>query len=54
MLLFARVEPFLEAIRGVGAPLAFRNAEWVARECPEGKPIFERFAARVRKTLESR
>lgn len=54
LLLFARVEPFLAELRAASSPAAFKNAEWVARECPEGKPLYERFAARVRKITESR
>jgi hypothetical protein len=54
LFLFARVEPFLDQIRAATAPAVFRNAEWIAKECPDGKPIYERFAARVRKLAESR
>jgi hypothetical protein len=54
LFLFVKVEPFLEQIRGGGQPTAFRNAEWVARECPEGRPIYERIKARVAQMAAAR
>jgi hypothetical protein len=47
MFLFVKVEPFLDQLRAAGQPTAFRNAEWVAKECPEGQPVYERIKARV-------
>lgn len=52
--LFARVHPFLEAYRKEISPLAFRNAEWVATECPEGKAVYEVIQARVKRMAEAR
>ena len=52
--LFAKVEPYLEAYRREVSALAFRNAEWVARECPPGLALFESIQARVRKLAEAR
>jgi hypothetical protein len=46
LYLFVKVEPYLAQIRASN-PVAFRNAEWVARECPDGRPIYERIKARV-------
>jgi len=37
----------LAKIREAGQPTAFRNAEWVAKECPEGQPVYARIKARV-------
>ena len=54
LFLFARVEPFLAELRAASSPAAFKNAEWIARECAEGKAVYERVAARVRKMAESR
>jgi len=54
LFLFAKVEPFLEQIRAAGQPTAFRNAEWVARECPDGQPVFERIKARVAQMAAAR
>jgi hypothetical protein len=47
MFLYVKVEPFLAQLRAAGQPTAFRNAEWVAKECPEGRPVYERIKARV-------
>jgi hypothetical protein len=52
--LFARVAPYLERFRAEISPVAFRNAEWVARETETGRRYFEVFAARVKKMLESK
>jgi len=54
LFLLAKVEPFLEQYRAAGSPRAFRNAEWVAKECPEGRELYEVIKARVRKLAESR
>ena len=54
LFLFAKVQPFLAQLRQEYSPRAFRNAEWVSRESSEGRAFFELFAARVKKTLESR
>lgn len=54
LLLFARVEPHLAQYREQSSPLAFRNAEWVARETEMGRQIMERFRKRVRQMAEAR
>lgn len=54
LFLFVRVEPFLEQLRAAGQPSAFRNAEWVARECPEGRPLYERIRTRVAQMAAAR
>jgi hypothetical protein len=54
LFLFAKVEPFLEKIREAGQATAFRNAEWVAKECPEGRPVYARIQARVAKMASAR
>jgi len=54
MFLFAKVAPFLDSYRRDFSPVAFRNAEWVAREVPEGRRLFDMFTARVRKVLETK
>jgi len=53
LYVFAKVAPFVEQIRQ-GAPNAFRHAEWAAKETATGRRLFEMFAARVKKALESR
>lgn len=54
LFLYAKVAPYLERYRKDYSPLAFRNAEWVATQCAEGRQLFELFAARVRKLLETK
>jgi hypothetical protein len=53
LYVFAKVAPFVEQIRQ-GAPMAFKNAEWAAKETALGRRQFETFSARVKKALESR
>jgi hypothetical protein len=54
LFLLAKVEPFLPQIRAAGQATAFRNAEWVARECPDGQPVYERIKARVAQMAAAR
>ena len=54
LFLFAKVEPYLERLRADTAPGSFRNAEWVARECPEGRPMFDSISARVKRIAAAR
>ena len=54
MFLYVKVEPFLAQLRAAGQPMAFRNAEWVAKECPEGQPVYDRIRARVAKMASAR
>jgi len=54
LFLYAKLEPFLGKIREAGQPTAFRNAEWVAKECPEGQPVYERIKARVAQLAAAR
>ena len=54
MFLYVKVEPFLAQLRAAGQPMAFRNAEWVAKECPEGRPLYDRIKARVAQLAAAR
>lgn len=54
LFLFARMEPYVEALRREVAPFVYLNAEWVARETQRGRAQLEVFRARVRKMLESK
>jgi hypothetical protein len=54
LFVFAKVSPFLERIRAEISPVAFRNAEWVARESTEGERIFRMFSERVKKALAAK
>ena len=49
LFLLAKIEPWLAELREAAEPQVFRNAEWVARECPDGKPVYERIKARTAK-----
>jgi hypothetical protein len=53
LLLFARVEPYLEQIRAATSPRAFRNAEWVANSGEYAAGIMNTFRARIQKKLAS-
>ena len=52
LFLFARVAPYLERYRAEISPIAFRNAEWAARETQTGRRLFDLFSARVKKVLD--
>lgn len=54
LVFFAKIAPHLQAVRRESSPGAFRNAEWVARECPEGRELFEGVQARVKKMAAAR
>src|SRR5258706_7704047 len=54
LFLFARVAPFLEDLRRDVSPVAFQNAEWVAKETNTGRRMFAMFSARVKKALETK
>ncbi|MBL9076622.1 MAG: hypothetical protein JNL08_03910 [Planctomycetes bacterium] len=51
LLLFARVEPYLAAIRKATSPRSFEKAEWVANSSDVGRMLMDVFRARVRKKL---
>jgi hypothetical protein len=52
--LFAKIQPYLESYRREVSALAFRNAEWVAVQSPEGRAVFAAIQARVKKLAEAR
>jgi hypothetical protein len=54
LFLLAKLEPYLGELRQQSGPQAFRNAEWVARECPDGVVVYERIKARVAKMAAAR
>lgn len=53
LILFVKVEPYLERLRQDISPLAYRNAEWIATQCESGKRIHGLVRARVAKMLET-
>jgi len=54
LFLYAKVLPFLERFRKEMSPTAFQNAEWISKNCEEGKKRFEMIQGRVKKMAESR
>ncbi len=54
MFLFARMAPFLEEFRRDVSPVAFQNAEWVAKNTAVGQRVFAMFTARVQKILATK
>jgi hypothetical protein len=54
LFVFAKVAPFLDQIRKEMNPGAYRNAEWIARECTEGRRLFSMFSERVKKAVASK
>lgn len=54
LFLFARVEPWLEALRAASSPRTLRNTEWVATETATGRTMLEYFRKRVAAILASR
>lgn len=51
LFLFARVEPYLAALRAAGNPRVFHKAEWIAKETDSGRALMEIFRARIQKKL---
>jgi hypothetical protein len=54
MLLFAKMEPYVEQLRKEVNAYVFLNAEWVSRETQRGRGLIEVFRGRVKKALEAR
>lgn len=54
LFLFAKIDPYLDALRAAHTPTVLRHTEWVARECPAGRAIYEGVSARVRRIAEAR
>ncbi|HEY3349201.1 MAG TPA: hypothetical protein VGM13_05450 [Thermoanaerobaculia bacterium] len=54
LFLFARVAPYLEELRRDVSPVAFQNAEWVAKNTAAGQRMFTIFTARVQKLLAAK
>lgn len=51
MLLFAKVQPYLERFRRETSPTAFLNAEWLVAHSASARQRFEMFQARIKKML---
>jgi len=51
LILYARMEPYLEQVRAAAGAHVFQNAEWVAREVPLGRATADRMRAGAKKDL---
>ena len=51
LFLFARIEPYLTAVRAASSPRAFQKAEWIAGSTDMGKTLLDMFRSRVKKKL---
>jgi hypothetical protein len=51
LLLFARMEPHLAAIRAAGSPRTLQHAEWVSKETAVGRTMMEGIRARVKQRM---
>ena len=51
LLRFARLQPYLAAIRKATSPRAFEKAEWVSSSCELGGRIVEMFRNRIKQKL---
>ncbi len=51
LFLFARLQPYLDAIRKATSPRAFEKAEWVANSSELGGRLVEMFRKRVEQKL---
>jgi hypothetical protein len=49
LFLYARVEPYLAAVRQAGSPRAFRNAEWIVANCATAQGMMEHLRARSKR-----
>jgi hypothetical protein len=54
LLLFARVELYLDALRAATSPRTLRNTEWVATETETGRAMMTTFRTRVARTLAAK
>ena len=54
LYLYAKICPHIERFRKDFWPMAFQNAEWITRNCEEGRKRFEAIQERVKKVLESK
>jgi hypothetical protein len=51
LFLFARVEPYLAALRAQTSPRVLKNAEWIAGSCDLAQAILTTFRGRIAKKL---
>jgi hypothetical protein len=53
LFLYAKIEPFLEQMRKDYSPMAFQNAEWVAKNSAIGQKYLEGIRAYLKKAAEA-
>ena len=51
IFLYAKIEPYLTALRGATHAGAFQNAEWIVNSGDFGRSVLERFRSRVKQQL---
>jgi hypothetical protein len=51
LLLFARMEPYLAALRAQTSPRSLRNCEWIAGSGELAKAVMQTFRGRIQKRL---
>jgi hypothetical protein len=54
LYVLAKVFPWLAEYRAAAYPTGFRNAEWIATQCEEGRAAFARYRELVQKRLAAR
>ncbi len=54
LFLFARVQPYLDAMRAAHTPRAFRHAEWAGTETEVGRALVEEFRGRIARRMATR
>lgn len=53
MLLFAKVQPYLEQLRKEYSPMVFKNAEWLVANSASAKQRLEMFQKRVQAQIQN-
>ncbi|MGH7562536.1 MAG: DUF4760 domain-containing protein [Gemmatimonadales bacterium] len=54
LFIFAKIEPWLGALREARGPRDFRNAEWIATQCEAGRELLLLLRKRVETALAAR
>jgi hypothetical protein len=54
LFFYARVEPYLAAIRQAASPRAFRNTEWLVANSSLAQTLMGGFRARIKQVIEAR
>jgi hypothetical protein len=54
LFLYARVEPYLAAVRQAGSPRSFLNAEWIVANSATAQGMMQNLRERIKRALETR